>query len=158
MHMSTFELAQLNVATMRGALDSPTMAEFAANISVINEIAESMPGFVWRSQSEADDAAAVRLLGPGTLANVSVWRDVEALGEFVYGPAHGDFLRRRRQWFERMSEVNMVLWWIPAGQRPSMEEAVAKLRHLQALGPTPEAFGFRSARPAPTAGNSRSGL
>jgi hypothetical protein len=147
--MTKYELAQLNVASMRGPLDSPTMAEFAANIAGINAIAESSPGFVWRSQSEEDDAAAIRLFGAGTLANLSVWRDVQALSDFVYGSAHADFLRRRREWFGRMAEAHMVLWWVTAGRRPSVEEAVTKLRHLQAHGPTAVAFSFRAARAAP---------
>jgi hypothetical protein len=148
--MTTFELAQLNVATMRGSLDSPKMAEFAANIAGINAIAESAPGFVWRSQSEADDAEALRLLGLGTLANVSVWRNVQALSDFVYGSAHADFLRRRREWFLRMAQASMVLWWVAAGHRPSMQEAVNKLRLLQAHGPTADAFSFRSVHAAPS--------
>jgi hypothetical protein len=125
------------------------MAEFAANIAGINAIAESSPGFVWRSQSEADDAAAIRILGAGTLANLSVWRDVQALSDFVYGSAHAEFLRRRREWFGRMAEAHLVLWWVPAGRRPSLEEAVAKLRHFQAQGSTPEAFSFRGAHAPP---------
>jgi hypothetical protein len=147
--MATYELAQLNVASMRGALDSPAMAEFAANIAGINAIAESSPGFLWRSQSAEDDAAAVRIFGAGTLANLSVWRDVQALSDFVYGSAHADFLRRRREWFGRMAEAHMVLWWVIAGRRPSVEEAVTKLRHLQAHGSTAEAFSFRAAPHAP---------
>jgi len=46
--MSTYELAQLNIGIIRGPMDSPIMAEFAANLDRVNALAESSPGFVWR--------------------------------------------------------------------------------------------------------------
>jgi len=47
--MSAYELAQLNVARMKEPLESPTMADFVANLDRINALAEGSPGFVWRS-------------------------------------------------------------------------------------------------------------
>ena len=46
--MSAYELAQLNIARMKEPLESPTMADFVANLDRINALAESSPGFVWR--------------------------------------------------------------------------------------------------------------
>jgi hypothetical protein len=43
----------------------------------------------------------------------------------------------------------MVLWWIPAGTIPTVDEALARLRTLAEDGPGPEAFGFKSTFPAP---------
>lgn len=43
----------------------------------------------------------------------------------------------------------MVLWWVPAGHIPSIEEAAQKLNTLKAFGPTTEAFVFKKAFPAP---------
>ena len=51
-------------------------------------------------------------------------------------------MRRRREWFERFEGVYVALWWVPAGHRPSVEEAVARVAHLEARGPTPHAFSF----------------
>ena len=51
-------------------------------------------------------------------------------------------MRRRREWFERFEGVYVVLWWVPTRHRPSVEEAVARLAHLEAHGPTPYAFSF----------------
>jgi hypothetical protein len=48
-------------------------------------------------------------------------------------------------------ELYMVLWWVPAGHRPTIDEAKAKLVLLEAQGPTPEAFTFKAPFPAPDA-------
>ena len=63
-------------------------------------------------------------------------------------------MRRRREWFERMSEAFLVLWWVPAGHRPSVAEAIAKLEVLRAKGPTPAAFTFRKSFLPPDVRNS----
>ncbi|MCB1613441.1 MAG: DUF3291 domain-containing protein [Lysobacterales bacterium] len=149
--MSAFELAQLNIAQMRTPLDSPEMADFVANLDRINALAESFAGFVWRLQDEAGNATAPRPMGESTLVNISVWRDVAALREFVYKSAHVEIMRRRREWFDAMEQASMVLWWVPAGHRPDESEAVAKLALLRAQGPSPEAFTFRQPYAAPDA-------
>ena len=149
--MSAYELAQLNVALMKEPLDSPTMADFVANLDRINALAERSPGFLWRLQTEDGDATALRPLGDDTLINVSVWRDVESLTRYVYDSAHVEIMRRRTEWFQRMREAFVVLWWVPRGHRPTVSEAIAKLELLRAKGPTPEAFTFRHAFPPPDA-------
>lgn len=150
--MSAYELAQLNIGIIRGPIDSAVMAEFVANLARINALAEASPGFVWRLQTAAGDATAIRPFDdPNQLVNMSVWRDTDSLRRFVYRSAHADILQRRREWFERMSEAIMVLWWVPRGHRPSVEEAIARLTLLRAQGATPEAFTFRQTFPPPDA-------
>ena len=150
--MSAYELAQLNIGIIRGPMDSPIMAEFAANLARINALADASPGFLWRLQTEAGDATAIRPFeSENMLLNMSVWRDVEHLRRFVYRTAHVEFLGRRREWFERMSEAYLVLWWVPRGHRPSIEEAVARLTLLREQGATPQAFTFRQTFPPPDA-------
>jgi hypothetical protein len=39
--MSAYELAQLNIGIIRGPMDSPVMAEFAANLERINALADA---------------------------------------------------------------------------------------------------------------------
>jgi len=143
--MSAYELAQLNVAIMKEPLESPGMADFVANLDRINALAESSPGFVWRLQTEEGDATAMRPMGDDTLVNVSVWQDVDALNKYVYGSAHVEIMRRRKEWFERMREAYVVLWWVRKGHRPTVQEAIAKLEQLRANGPTEDAFTFRQA-------------
>lgn len=78
------------------------------------------------------------------IVNLSVWQSLEALRAFAYDSAHVDVLRRRREWFERAVAAHLVLWWVPAGHRPTVEEALARLERLRADGPSPAAFTFRT--------------
>lgn len=144
--MASHELAQLNIGVIKGPMDSPVMADFAANLDRINAVAEASPGFVWRLQTDAGDATAIRPFDDeNMLVNMSVWRDVAALNSYVYSSVHVELMRRRREWFEPMREAFLVLWWVPRGHRPSVEEAIARLETLRAKGPTAEAFTFRKA-------------
>ncbi len=149
--MSQYELAQLNVAVMKEPLESPRMADFVANLDRINALAESSPGFVWRLQTEEGDATALRPLGDSTIVNMSVWQDVAALNHYVYKTAHVEIMRRRKEWFDRMSEAHMVLWWVPQGHRPSVVQAIERLQLLRTQGPSADAFTFRHAFPPPDA-------
>jgi hypothetical protein len=150
--MSAYELAQLNIGVIRGPIDSPVMAEFVASLDRINALAERSPGFVWRLQTEEGNATAIRPYPDENIAvNMSVWRDIESLNAFVYRSEHVEIMRRRREWFERMSEAFLVLWWVPRGHRPSVQEAIGRLDTLRAHGPTPAAFTFRRTFPAPDA-------
>lgn len=149
--MSAFQLAQLNIATLKYPLDGSEMKGFVDNLDRINALAESSPGFVWRLKDDAGNATALRPLGEDTIVNMSVWKDVESLNHYVYKTAHVEILRRKKEWFDRMKEAHFVLWWIPAGHRPDVQEAAAKLKLLQTNGPTQEAFSFRHAFPPPDA-------
>jgi hypothetical protein len=149
--MSQYQLAQLNIATMKGSLESPIMADFVTNIERIYSLAESAPGFVWRLTDEEEEARGMRLFGEGFLINLSVWKNIETLRDFVFKSAHVEVWRRRREWFTPMTEAYAVLWWVPAGQPPTVSEAAEKLRHLRQYGPTQQAFTFREAFAAPDA-------
>lgn len=149
--MAEWELAQLNIALMRAPIDDPLMAEFVARLDAVNAIADAAPGFVWRLQDADGAATSFRPLGDDVLVNMSVWRDVEALKDFVLRSDHAQVLRRRKQWFERMDQAYTVMWWVPAGHRPSLAEAAERLEWLRRDGPGPRAFTFRDAYPPPPA-------
>lgn len=146
---AAWQLAQLNLARMRAPLDAPELADFVAALPEINALADGAPGFVWRLQTEAGDATAVDAFGPDMLVNLSVWADLAALQDFVFRTDHAEYMRRRREWFERMAEASLVLWWVPAGHRPDVGEARAALEALRRDGPSPAAFDFRVTFPAP---------
>ncbi len=147
--MSDYHLAQLNIARMLEPLESPRMAEFVDNLDRINALAEAAPGYVWRLQTDDGDATALRPFGDDMLVNLSVWRDVQSLRDFVFSSAHVEIMRKRRQWFQRMAEAYVVLWWLPRGQLPAIEEAARRLEMLRRDGPSASAFTFRTAYPAP---------
>jgi hypothetical protein len=145
----THHLAQLNIARWSRSPDAPENADFHANLDRINALAEAQPGFVWRLTGEGNNATdVVAFDDTAVITNMSVWRDMESLAAFVYRTGHRDIMRRRAEWFDRM-ETYMVLWWVPVGHEPTVGEAKARLAHLAAHGPSPEAFTFREPFPAP---------
>ena len=137
-------LAQVNIALLRAPLDTPLLADFVALLEPINAVADRSPGFVWRLQTEDGDATAIRAFGDDRIiVNMSVWESAEALAEFVYQSRHVEVMRRRREWFHRMAEAYLCLWWIPPGHIPTVDEAEERLAHLQLHGPSPYAFTFQ---------------
>jgi hypothetical protein len=148
--VSTFQIAQLNVAYAVAPLDSPELAEFMGALDEVNALAEASSGFVWRLQGAGGNATDLVVPGePGLLVNMSVWQTVESLFAFVYRSAHTPFLVRRREWFQRPTEAHQVLWWVPAGAIPTLAEGMARLRHLREHGPSPHAFTFKARHPSP---------
>ena len=146
--MPRHQLAQLNVAHLRAPIDSALLKDFVDLLDPINALADDAPGFVWRLQTEDGNATAVRVLDDDTLiVNMSVWESHDALGDFVYASGHLEVMRRRREWFHRMADAYLVLWWIEAGHVPTVAEAEQRLVHLRQHGPTPVAFGFKDAYP-----------
>jgi hypothetical protein len=141
--MTQHHLAQLNIAKMRVPLESALMADFVVKLEEINRIADAAPGFIWRLQTDAGDATLLRPMGAEILVNMSVWSDAAALADFVYRSAHASVMRRRREWFRRLAEGYMVLWWIPRKHRPTVAEAIERLDELRARGPSIRAFTFR---------------
>ena len=138
------QLAQLNIALARAPLDSPLLSEFVALLDPVNAVADAAPGFVWRLQAQDGNATSIRAFDDQCMiVNLSVWEGIEQLRAFVYGGAHLEVMRRRREWFERI-RVHMVLWWVPADHPPSVGEAQARLAHLERHGPTPYAFTFKA--------------
>jgi hypothetical protein len=149
--MSNYHIAQLNIATLKAPLDSPELKDFVDNLDRINALAESSEGFAWRLKGDGNDATSLRPLGENVIVNMSVWRDVAALKRYVYQSAHVQIMRRRREWFTRMADAYMVLWWVPSGHQPTVAEAAARLEHLRKVGSSPAAFTFGEAFAAPDA-------
>src|SRR3954454_7918863 len=159
-------LAQVNIARLAAPLDSVELADFVAALDPVNASADAAPGFVWRLQTEDGNATAIRAFewdaagSAGVIVNLSVWRSIEDLGDWVYAGLHRAVLRRRREWFRRASEATVALWWVPVGDLPSTAEAEDRVRHLRQYGPTPFAFTFRHSFAPPggddiSAGSSR---
>ena len=143
-------IAQLNIARLRADREDPLVAEFFAAIDPINAVADVSPGFVWRLQEESGNATTIRPWDDDRLIiNMSVWETIEALEDYAYRSAHVEVMRRRVEWFDRLEQRYMALWWVPAGHIPSIDEAKARLEHLERHGPTDVAFTFRQRFPAP---------
>jgi hypothetical protein len=150
--MSRFHLAQINIGRLRAPVDSPILADFVANLDRINALADTSPGFIWRLVGAGNDATDLKPDPDDEMMalNMSVWESPQALGAFVYRSDHLPIMRRRGEWFEKL-ELYMALWWVPAGRTPTVAEGMARIDTLRRLGPTAEAFTFRTPFPAPDA-------
>lgn len=152
---SNDHLAQLNIRRIRYGIEDPGMADFANNLAMMNGLAEHTTGFVWRYIDESDNSTSTRpYFDPRIAINLSVWENVEALERFVYQTIHKRFYGRRAEWFEHFEDPYFAMWWVPAGHRPSVEEAVARLEHLKRNGPSDHTFDWvqlwKTARCAPS--------
>ena len=148
--MSAHDLAQLNIARARDELDSPVVADFVANLDRINALGEATAGFIWRLHDESGNATAVRACDEHRInANLTVWTSVDAPAAYAYRTDHVAILRRRREWFIPLDGPSLVLWWVPAGHRPTPTDAKDRLASLATLGPTPAAFTLKRPFPSP---------
>jgi Domain of unknown function (DUF3291) len=147
-----YELAEINIATFRLPMADPVNAEFIANLDRVNALAEAAPGFVWRLTGEGNDALEIHAFdNPNTAINMSVWRDMDALADFVYrNEGHREIMARRKEWFDRM-KFHLAMWWVPAGVRPTVIEGKQRLESLSRLGPSAYAFVFNKPFPPPNA-------
>jgi hypothetical protein len=147
-----FQLAQLNIARLLHPLDHPQIGDFVAGLDHINELADNSPGFVWRLKTDTGNATDVQhpwSSDPFMLVNMSVWESPGDLKNYVYRSGHLDYYVKRADWFEKPTQANYVLWWIPAGHIPTLAEGKRRLEHYRQHGATPHAFWFGKLFPAP---------
>lgn len=148
--MSDWQLAQLNIAQLKAPIDSPELADFVANLNRINTLAEHSAGFVWRLIDDVSSGEAIdQPFGDDMIVNMSVWESVESLHDYVYKTAHAEIMSRRREWFNRVQSVTAVLWWVPAGHQPDLNEAHQRLSMIREEGPGPNAFTFKRIQDKP---------
>ena len=144
--MSDMQLAELNVGRLLAATDDPRVAEFMENLDRINTMGKRMPGFVWMMEGSGEPGTGntETAIGgdPQYVSNLTVWESVQTLEKFVWGTIHKQFYERRQEWFEVMGKMHFVMWWVPAGHRPTLDEALERLTHLQENGDSAHAFGW----------------
>jgi hypothetical protein len=139
-----YHLATSNFARMLGTYEDEVMAGFVARLEPLNAVADASPGFVWRYQDEAGEAAEIRVFDDEKiLFNMSVWESIDALQNYAYHTNHLEALQSRAKWFERSTRPSLVLWWIPAGHIPTVEEAKQHFDILWRDGPSAAAFTFK---------------
>ncbi|MGE0200743.1 MAG: DUF3291 domain-containing protein [Candidatus Melainabacteria bacterium] len=142
--MREWQLCHLNIGPALGPLNHPVMSGFVERLDEMNQLAYESPGFIWHLIIDINDPVQLAMYGePGMLFNLSVWESVEALHNYVYNSMHVKMLQRRKEWFAPMSTSSYVLWWKPKGELPTLSEAKEKLKHLDLIGPTIDAFTFK---------------
>ncbi|TVZ59847.1 uncharacterized protein DUF3291 [Flavobacteriaceae bacterium MAR_2010_105] len=138
-----YYLAQLNIAKTLASLEDPIMADFVNNLDRINALAESSTGFVWRLKDD-DDTMAESVFGDHSLViNMSVWKSIDDLFNFTYKSDHIEIFARRKEWFSKIDSFHMVFWYVKQDHFPTLEEAKARLDHINTHGETPFAFTFK---------------
>jgi len=136
-------LAQLNVARAVDDLGSARLADFMAAIDRVNAVAERSPGFVWRLVGDGNDATDVAVTTDArVIVNLSVWETAEDLEHFVWNTVHKRVYAKKAKWFEPPAEPHFVMWWVPAGHRPTPADAMVRLEQLRGEGPSEHAFGW----------------
>ena len=144
MNAQRYHVAQFNLARARAPLNDPQMHGFVEQLKPINALADANPEHVWRLHTDAGDATAIRAYPDlSLLLTLSVWTSIDAVFKFTYTGAHAAVMRGRTEWFQAIEEHYIVLWYIPAGSLPSLDEAKERLAYLRAHGPTPRAFTFK---------------
>lgn len=149
------QLAELNVGRLRGNTDDPIVAEFMENLDRINGLGKRMPGFVWMMEgtSGAGNTEAKIDGDPRYVPNLTVWETAAQLETFVFNTLHAKFMERCAEWFEALDSLHFVMWWVPDGHRPTLDEALGKLAQYQEDGASADAFGwdYLRANPQPPA-------
>lgn len=144
---TVLHLAELNVGRLLAPTDDPRVAEFMAALDQVNGMGKRMPGFVWMMEGSGEPGTGnteAKLDGdPQYVSNLTVWESVETLEHFVWNTVHRTFYERRQEWFEVLGKMHFVMWWVPAGHRPTLDEALARLDHLRANGDSDHAFGWK---------------
>lgn len=101
-------------------------------------------GFIWAAgTSFYEDENVSRIFNNSAIIfNLSVWRDLESLKAFVYTGNHLFALKSNKNWFKKLDGRVYALWWIKAGELPTIELAKSKLDLINAIGPSSAAFDF----------------
>ena len=143
-------LAEFNIGILKYDWDDPRVADFQNNLDRVYAIAERSPGYVWHlppDQMEAAQLDPKGILGgnPRTASTLSVWESPEALYAFSFETVHKQFYDRRDEWYDAAEQgMRFVMWWVPEGHRPTIDEAAERLEHLARHGNSQTAFGWNA--------------
>ena len=139
-------LAELNVGRLLAPTDDPRVADFMAALDKVNGLGKRMPGFVWMMEGSGQPGTGnteTKIGGDAQfVSNLTVWTDVQSLEHFVWNTVHRAFYERRAEWFEVLGKMHFVMWWVPVGHKPTLDEALERLAEVQAKGDTDRAFGW----------------
>lgn len=139
-------LAELNIGRLVAPTDDPRVADFMAALDRVNGLGKRMPGFVWMMEGSGEPGTGnteTKIADdPQFVSNLTVWESVETLETFVWNTVHRQFYERRAEWFAVLGEMHFVMWWVPEGHRPTLDEGLARLETLRQRGNSDDAFGW----------------
>lgn len=139
-------LAELNVGRLVAPTDDPRVADFMGALDKVNGMGKRMPGFVWMMEGSGEPGTGntENNIGddPQFVANLTVWTDADSLRNFVWNTVHKQFYDRRQEWFEVMQDQYFVMWWVPEGHEPTLDEGLERLEQRKTQGDSDAAFGW----------------
>ena len=139
-------LAELNIGRLLAPTDDPRVADFMNALDRINGLGKRMPGFVWMMEGSGEPGTGNTENAinddPQQVTNLTVWEDVATMEQFVWNTVHRQFYERRAEWFEVLGKMHFVMWWVPEGHHPSLDEALQRLQHLRENGDSDHAFSW----------------
>lgn len=140
----SMHLAELNISRWKPDISEEIASGFIKNVGRVNSLARRSPGFVWRLEDEARDEFGRNTVCPDqfTEMTLSVWETPEHLEHFVWNTVHKKFFNRRADWFGALNSHHLVMWWVEEGHCPTLQEAKARLDHLDENGDSDFAFGW----------------
>ena len=140
------QLAQLNVGRLVAMPGDPRVAEFMAALDLVNQLGRRSAGFVWMMEGSGapgrGNTETTNGCDPRCVSNLTVWENAASLERFVFTTLHRRFYERRAEWFDVLDRTHFVMWWVPRGDRPTLDEALRRLDHLQRHGDSDHAFGW----------------
>lgn len=138
------QIAQYNLAVLRHPIGHPDTQGFEDLIDETNRHADASEGFVWRHGIDTRDVDDLPYDDKLITVNASVWESPDALRAFAYRGFHRDVYRRRQEWFERAAAI---MWWVPRGTIPSLQECMARMDFYAEFGSSPYAFATGERHP-----------
>lgn len=139
-------IAELNIGRLIAPTDDPRVAEFMDALDMVNGLGKRMPGFVWMMEGSGEPGTGntENSIGddPQFVANMTVWEDVSSLEHFVFNTVHKKFYDRRADWFQILGGQHFVMWYVEAGHKPDLDEALERLAYKEKHGDGDYAFGW----------------
>lgn len=149
------KLAFLTIGVLHEPFGHPVVQGFVDRVPAVFDSAESSSGFIDRSRRDWEtgtdswgEAVPPDYIGRDeermkVAATLSLWEDLESLAAFAYRGAHGEAMKRRKEWFTEL-RPNHCAWWVGDEHVPNWEEAYARYQRLATEGASSEAFDLRS--------------
>ena len=132
---------QFNIAQMQFEKNAPEMQSFFNAVPFVQRLAEAAPGFIWREINEEDPCIAERL-GHDVIVNLSAWKSLDHLYQFLFSQSHRQIMMARDNWFTHVGKPLSVIWFANDSPYPSWSEAIDRLELLWNQGPTQKAFDY----------------
>ncbi|WP_295533892.1 DUF3291 domain-containing protein [uncultured Thioclava sp.] len=142
-----YHLAELNIGRLVAEPGDPRVEAFMKALDAVNGLGKRSDGFVWMMEGSGEPGKGnteTKIAGDAQfVSNLTVWEDVASLEQFVWNTVHRAFYERRAEWFEVLGEQHFVMWWVPAGHQPTLDEALERLDELRDNGASERAFGWK---------------